>query len=533
MTPRKAILGALVGLVAVGLVLPLGAAQAPRQPQLFLLHDVPDDGYTFVGNPVHFGYVLLTGERTTTVHRQGIIRIVQNNVTLYETTPDAGHDYNALNTFAIAFPVPGPYEVFAQVPGTVSYTATFKGTVFPATDVIRAFVELKAPASAQTGVPTEFEVAVKDTGGAVIPHSDVLFEIRRPADQWLLFRVHLHTHDEPMKLRFAFTEPGAHLVRAVGYMAYPGPGDPRFAAVVSTRTVEVVPGPTSALPQNPPSLPAAKGENRYTLLTTVDPQVSNTPFSRSVLSVLVYDSTTDTLVPHVDFSAVLTNAGGRVLFHSDTLHEYDGHFDVTVSRLVPERYSLIVSAEKGDWVGQARIDFVVAEVFPGAGGGTPLISSAGAVVVKARGLDALQSGSPQRIRLDAQSVAGTPAMHSEIDLQIVREPWGPPLLLNKVHTHASGTFEMDATFPEPGDYQLILDPLTVHGEPTPRYYFGEIGGRLVVPLKVAPGVPLPNVPALEVPAAPLEDEGAQIPGPGLFLALMGAVGAILLGRRTR
>ena len=523
----------LSALVVLGFV----ATSVPAKPgeaTLYLLHDVPDDGYTYVGNPVHFGYVLLDADGTTSVHKQGKIKVTQNDVILYETDADASHDYDALNTFEIAFPVPGPYQVHVEIPGAGSVVpqADFSGYVWPNEDGVMAHVEIDMPDEVPDGTPIPITVKVTDHNGTLIPHSDAILEVRRPADEWLVFRTHLHTHEDAMKLFYIFPGTGGFLVRVVAYMAFPTAEGVHFAPVAATKNVLVTDGQPGSGSKGAPEAPTGtpSSQDAYRLFLTIDPQASTTPWSRFVVSGLVYDVKNDRFLPHVNFEARIDDPVGFVVFQSASLHEYDGVYDAVINLPYASEYTLTLKATHQGWVGLATQKFTVAEVLPTDG--TPLPSAAGAVIVKAQGLDALKSGLPSHIRFDAETVAGTPAMHSEIDYQILRTAWGPPLLQNKLHTHDSGSFEVDVTFPEPGDYLLVVDPVTIHGDVSPQYYYGQVGGKLTVPLKVAMGTPLP----VELP--PTEADGTdglpveqKLPGFGLLAALGSAAGAVFLRRR--
>lgn len=504
---------------------------------LVLLHDVRDDGYTYVGNPVQFGYMLLDAEGRPTVHHNGRISVTQNDVLLYETSLEAGHDYNVLNTMTVAFPAPGPYKVRGEVPlaGSVVKTAEFEGFVFPVENGTSAQIHVDRTASGlnsgglvHAGNTVQYDVWIEDGQGNLLPHTDALVEVRRPDDFWLLFRTHLHSHNEKMQFRYTFTQPGTYLLRAVGYNAFPDPEAPPFAPVSETQAVEVAVTTVQGGQNAPEKLPDATGSTPYKFLTTFDPYDHNTPFSRTVLSVVVHDGTTGFAVPHVNFEALLQDALGRTLFHSRTLHEYDGHFELTTNQLLPGQYTLTVNAAQKGWIHQEELPFLVGTVLPPE---IALANAAGGVVVTAQGLEGVQSGTPTAVKFSASTLAGTPAMHSEIDFQIARTLWGPPILQNKVHTHDSGTFEVTLTFPEAGDYVLLVDPLTIHGDPTPQYFFGELGGRLAVPLSVKPGPAfpyrLPVEPETVTPAAE-----RVLPGPAAAMGLLTALGvAALLGRR--
>jgi len=511
---------AVLGLVfAFSLVPP--AHSASPEPKLYLLHDVADDGYTYVGNPNAFGYVLQDADGTLSVHKNGVLQVVQNGVVLYETSPDAGHDYDVLNTLQVAFPVPGPYEVRGAVTlsGSATADAVFRGNVTADPINATAKISIEPSGALVDGVPVPFTVKLFDTEtGALIPHSDAIVEVRRPADQWLLFRTHLHTHEDAMTFRYMFPFEGDYLVRAVGYMAFPDAQAPRFAPVSTTETVHIAPSLVESGSTGIPPKPTSTGAGQYELQTSIDPQDSNTPLSRTVVSGLVFDRAADTYVPHVNFEAWVDEPAGHTVFYSKSLHEYDGVYDIVLNLPYASKYTLTLKATRGGWTGVITKDFTIAEVITG----TPLITSAGGVIVTAQGLDALKSGEPSKITFQSRTLAGTAAQHSEIDFEILREAWGAPILQNKIHTHDSGDFDVDVTFPEPGGYILVVDPVNIHGEPDLNYYFGKLGGALSVPLKVEPGTALP-VPF--VAPEPVEQplELPTLPALAVFGALVGLV----------
>lgn len=506
----------ILPLLGLGLLAP-GVVAEPGEPAVFVLHDVPDNGYTYVGNPNTFGYVILDAGRATMEHQDGKIVVTQNDVVLYETNVDSSHDYNGLNTFQIAFPMVGPYTVHAEVPlsGSVVLSDDFTGYVHPNPATTVATVDLE---TAVTGHAGKFTVRVLDAAGAIVPHSDAIVEVRRPVDEWLLFRTHLHTHEEPMSFAYTFPANGEYLIRAVGYNAYPSEEGPWFAPVATTSKLTVGAGDGVA----DADLKTATGTPPYKLLTTVDPQDKSSPFSRFTVSALVFDTKADDFVAHVNFEAAIVDATtGAVLYRSSSLHEYDGHYEATIHWPTPGAFKFIVNAVGKGWVQRAELPFTVSTATPA---GAPAL---GALVVDAQGLDALKSGEPQTITFSATTPLGTPATHSEIDYQVVRTAWGAPILANKLHTHEDGRFTMQATFPEEGDYLFVLDPVTIHGEITPQYYYGQVGGSLVVPFHVAAGPALPNVAAPTV--APTL--GAPKELPGFELALLAGAALVALARR--
>lgn len=527
--------------------LPLGTAQAP-QPQLHILHDVADDGYTYVGNPAHFGYILLTADEKTTTHRQGRVTVVQNGLPLYQTSADgnAGHDYDALNTFQIAFPTTGPYEVLAEVPVSSSLTlkASFAGFVHPVENPVKASLDVKAPPTAAMNVPAQFTYALRDESGALLEHSDVLFEVRRASDGFLVFRTHTHSHDDVQTLQYAFAQAGEYKVRLTGYQAFPSKTGAAFEPVTRIVSVRVTDGgPMLPSMGSAPPLPAAKGGTPYVLLTTIDPQRQSNPFSQFRISALVYDPVQKTFVPHVNFAAQVVAESGRVLYRSESLHEYDGNYDLVLN--VPKfgGYVFQVVAQRGDWSQRADLPFQVA---PAAIGnlGTPAgpvpypmpPGAAGPMILNVNGLQDAASGQPTKLIFQARTLAGTPAMHSELEFQVVPESLEEPAYLtNKLHTHASGDFQVDVVFPTHGRYLLVIDPETVHGDPTPSYYYRQVGGLLQVPFEVRHGVDLPAVlPDGGGEGAAIDAGAARLPAPAFgWAVLVLAVLVLLAGRRPQ
>lgn len=512
-----------------------------------VLHDVPDSGYTYVGNPVQFAAIKVNPDGSPTTHQDVPIRVTQNGIVLYETSSTAGHDYDGLNPFTIAFPSSGPYTVTALDGASHEHgqslsaardaaldhgheTNVFEGFVYPADHTTNATVEVQRTSEAAALGLTSFEVQVLDDDGQIIPHSDALIEIRRASDGWLLFRTHLHTHDEPMSFAYGFETPGEYEVSATGYMAFPTKTGERFAA--TTQSIPVSVQAPQGVPEPDPStipLPEAMGQNSTQLYSSIDPYASNTPASRTTISGLVWDPEASGFVPHVNFVALVRHqVTGHVAFYSDSLHEYDGNFDFTIQRTVPGPYEAVLVAERGDWIKRTTVEFLVAEVLPPE----LLPSGGGAVIVDAPQILSATSGRPTSVTFTAMTQAGTPAMHSEIDFQLLRTTGGPPILQNKIHTHGSGTFDVDITFPDAGSYVLVLDPLVIHGDPTVQFYWQDVGGALQVPLTVAEGETFPTtLPELDDPALPAPEDAASLPGAGAWFALLAGSVAVALRRR--
>lgn len=517
-------------------------AGAQAQPLVVGIHDVADDGYTYVGNPTNFGYALLTDQGGSNVHKNGQLRITQNGVLLYETMGMSNaHDYDALNPVFFAFPRAGPYEVVSSVSASSALVLnnTFAGHVHEALDPIVAKVKPdQMPKSAMVDEPTRFAFSLAAPDGSLLEHTDALFEVRRADDNWLVFRTHLHSHKEAMALDYAFQEQGEFLVRIVGYQAYPSKTGVPFEPVTFTQNVVVSVEPAATFPRvSEPRTTSANSassssESSYVLVLTTDPpSTGGAPapvgmFGNVRLNALVFDPQTDALVPHVNFEATVVSSLGVSRFSSGSLHEYDGHLEVVDQEATPGTYTYEVTAKKGDWKETKAVQFSVTPAGPNAPPG------AGPTIITASGLDGIKAGVPQKIEFMAATLAGTPHAHSEIDLQVLRgDRNGPPILINKLHTHGDGKFGATITFPDAGKYTLIMDAETVHADATPRYYFEEIGKPLFVTLDVAPGIELPNVAfdALSVAEQPVA--GAESPLP-VFIGLT-AVGTALVVRRRQ
>ena len=522
-------LAVLVALAALPTVAPQST-----EAKLLILHDVGDDGYTYVGNPNQFAFLMLTAEGTTTVHKQGKILITQNDVKLYETLGgatgfDGAHDYDAFNGFLFAFPTTGPYTIHAEIPNP-PLKADFTGYVREVPNAFEADLKVTPPSAVQAGNPAAFTIEVQGKDGKLVPHTDAIFEVRRASDNFLVFRTHTHSHDGPMKLEYRFAEAGSYVVRVLGYTAYPEPEVAGFHPISRDLTVQVGP-PASGLPA--PALVPATGSQpapsgKYVIHATYDPDDMAGPFGNVRLNAIVLDQETRTQASHVDFKATLTDPSGRIIFRSETLHEYDGDLEVLSLNSEPGDYRMVVDAEIDGW--KATKVFMYSIVKPTATG-TPLTPySAGPIIVDSSPLTGVTSGVPTKLEFSMKNLAGAAHQHSEIDLQIHGKTLGVPLLQNKLHTHADGKFAVDYTFPTAGDYQLVLDAESVHGDFTPNYHYKQVGGKLVVPVKVAQGTPLPEVAPLPT-VEPKHGANGTLAAPGAFAFLAAVVAALVVARR--
>ncbi|HEX9815630.1 MAG TPA: hypothetical protein VGB18_01505 [Candidatus Thermoplasmatota archaeon] len=529
-------------LAAVSLAFAATPVTAQAQPLLLNIHDVSDDGYTYVGNPTNFGYVLLNDNGASNTHKNGQLRITQNGVLLYETMGMSNaHDYDALNPVFFAFPRAGPYEVSSGVPASAALNInnTFTGVVHEATNMVKARIDPdEIPGSAAVNEATKFVFSVATEAGTLLEHSDALFEVRRSSDNWLVFRTHLHSHTEAMGLNYAFPEAGDYTVRIVGYQAFPGKNELSFEPVTYTKEVTATLEPPINVPDSSSREAEPRGtedaESPYLLVLTTDPPGSagGPPtvgaFGNVRLNALVFDTTAKALVPHVNFEASIVSGTGVERFSSIALHEYDGHLEVVDQESTPGTYTYEVTAMKGEWKETKMVQFTVV---PTAGANAP--PGAGVTIVTATGLDNIKAGVPQKIEFLAATLAGTPHGHSEIEIQVLRgDQTGAPMLINKLHTHGDGKFGATITFPDAGDYTLIMDVNTVHADATPRYYFEEVGKAPVVGLKVAEGVDLPNVPFSGMVS---DAETPEVKGESPLPLIIGvlAVGVAVFARRRQ
>jgi hypothetical protein len=532
---------ALLALLLVSAFLVQPVHGQSQQQRVVIFHDVMDDGYTYVGTPNQFAFALLNEDGSPNVHKNGRVTVTQNGVVLYETPGyNTAHDYDALNTFLVTFPVEGRYEIQAEIGSApeTSLKASFSGYVERRTDLAPVTLKLDGPATAMSGQANKFSYQVTDANGSVVPHSDGLFEVRNDATNQLLFRTHTHSHEGPQELSYVFANPGTYSVKLTGFQAYPTKADVAFAPLTTTKKVQVSQGNSDSAPGVPGSTPSLPGgivaspkpvDKGYRLYTTYDPDKTVGLFGNQRLNTYVFDPVTGQLVPHIDFTATLKDPSGRVLFSSETLHEYDGHLEVITANNKVGTYRMEVKATDGEWSDTRTLVFDVAP--PVVGGSSPNPSmGAGPMLVTSRGLDKLTAGTPQPIVFTASTAGGAPWQHSEIDLQVNTKD-GVSLYLNKLHTHSDGLFNVNVNFPTPGDYVLILDAEPVHRDAATSFSYGKLGDPIVVPVKVAPGVAIPDVPVHAPEVAAAQPDGLA-PAPSLFLIVVAVfVGLGFQGRR--
>lgn len=521
-------------LILVLALAPLTAAQHEHgtgEAKVVIAHDGPPGGRAVVGDVTHFAAILFGEDGAPQFHHDMRVEVRLNGAVLWATTPESGHDYDGINDVDIVFPVPGHYVVSVTATGKEGdTTGTYEGDVVAMRDPVAASLELQAPERAVAYEPATFTYSVVDAQGRLLPHTDVLFEVRR-ADGFVEFRVHTHSHMEEQSLRYAFTKPGEHTVTLLAYTAFPTADAKDFAAFTTTRKVTVESGsplppglPALAMP-NPKRNDVGMGESSgdYVVMTAYDPYTTVGPFSQVRLSTVVADQGTLEPVQHINFEAKLTDGYGRELFSSQSLHEYDGVFDVLAGGQDIGPYTLEVAGVQGAWKGSAKLEYTVAPPL------APL--SAGPQFVEVQGLDRLASGAAGEVALVAHDLAGMPFMHSEVDVQVLRQGEGqPPLVATKLHTHDDGRFPFTLTLPEEGDYVLRLAPFSLEPRPTPVFYGEELGAPLDIPFKVGAGPGLPGPQPLGATGGPA---AARTPGFEALALVGAAVATALLAPRRR
>lgn len=496
-----------------------------------IAHDLPPDGRAYVGGLAHFAVVYLGDDLAPDVHQQNRARVTLDGAVLFETTPDSGHDYDGVHGFDVVFPAAGSYAVEAlDESGMV--LARFAGTVVePAAGASK--LELEAQESAVAGEAASFTFRTVDGAGAIVPHSDALFEVRQGTA--LLFRAKTHTHTEDQVLRYAFPAAGTYTVRVTDYLAYPaGSDDLEFAPQTVEATVTVSPAPPAA---GVPTLPAADAETNvvvegessnatYAIFGTFDPSTVVGPHTQTRLGVLVMDTAARQPVQHVNFVATLHGPTGQVLFSSETLHEYDGILELASTQPTPGTYHLTVDAERGDWTGHVELAYtVLPPVEPVALDAEPQ-PAVGPILFDVSGLDGATAGAPMAIELFGHNLAGQPFPHSEVDVQVL-DAKGVPVLATKLHTHSDGRFPFTAALPE-GSYTLLLAPFPLSPTATPMFYGPTVGSSLAIPFTVGAGPGFAGADGAGAAAS----AGQAAPGLPAF-ALLAALAAVAVALRSR
>jgi hypothetical protein len=490
-----------------------------------LAHDTPTTGRTYVGDVTSFAVIDdADHDLHPDVHQNNHVRVLLNGAVLWEASAAAGHDYDGVNTFSVVFPVAGTYAV-ELVADDGMVQQSLNGTVAPAHEPSTASLELSVPASAPALRPVDLGVRVL-RAGELIPHSDVILEVREGLD--LVFRSHLHTHTDPIALQYAFARPGTYTVSATGYYAYAPGSTSEFAPVHASATIQVgAPAvPDAALP---PVVPAAMGQNivtdgassgGFTFVGTYDPYTVVGPGAPIHLTGIVLDPATGQTVQHVNFAATLRGPLGTV-FSSSSLHEYDGVYELAAKEPVPGAYTLTLDAQKDGWSGHLVLPYSV-----GANAASPPTSGFGPVAVNADTIHAV-AGKASTLTLAAKDAAGMAYQHSEVDV-VVLDPAGNALLWTKLHTHEDGLFPLTYAFPAAGTYTVRVAPIALDGAPL-TYLGGPLSAAVDIPVTVADGPGFPAAPA-GMDANP--SGGATHASPAaLPLAILGLAAVAVVARR--
>ncbi len=505
------------------LLLPAGshaATAGEAGPRVVVTHDTPEDGTTYVGNVNHFGWVLFGEDGAPAFHHDAVVEITLDGRTLYKTEPSSGHDYDGVDEIQISFPTTGTYEVSVTIPtGEGEVTDTFQGQVLAAPDAT-ASLPIDGPETATAGEPVTFTYELLDADDDRIPHSDVLVQVRDVDQSKEILRVHTHTHEDTQTFQHVFTEPGTYEVVFLGYQAFPSPDSAMFGPVREVHEITVEEGEMPDVPAASPGAPtnrplenrvdAGSNDGPYELWATYDPYTSVGVFGRIHLTTVITDAATGDPVPHVDLDASLTGPGGQVLFQSETLHEYDGVFHLAGAYSTPGDYTLEVTAEKGAWTDTTTHRF---SVHP------PVVPmAAGPQFATLDHPDTIEAGTPTKLTVKATDEAGRPFDHSEMTVTVRDGTTGLPLLSDKVHTHASGTFPITATFPTQGDYVVEVDGVDLEPTAATQVHGPSADQPPIFDVTVEDG------PGLGGPDEQLDAAGDQapdtVPGPGAWIAVL-------------
>ncbi len=526
---RVALLLSSLCLVAA---LPLAAGQGAHEhpvadgPRILIQSDIPPEGRALVGHPTHFEYLFLDKDDEPILHQDVSVKVELNGLTLYET--HSAHDYDGVGGLDVVFPVPGDFTVRVDA---ADLTATYAGHAFPVVGAVPASLVLDAPTTVEAGGPATFTYSIVGADGMLLPHTDVRVLVRRLADDFPVLDVHTHSHEEAQAFEYAFEKAGEHEVRFVAYQAYPDKSAVVFEPFVTTHTVTVSGGgpvpwarlPVKAAPpaDDPPSAPIHVPYNTLVQADPVSGQDGVTgPFSQVRTTMVTYNVTSDVLVQHLNYEAMLTGPGGLV-FQSSSLHEYDGALTLMSANQAVGTYTWDLSVSRGDW-GDRRISMY--DVMP-----VSLPQGAGPQFLDVSGLDGIRSGIPADVGFFAHGPGVVPFMHSEIAFE-VQAPSGLPLVAHKIHTHSDGRFAIGYTAPSEGAYALQADLFDIHGSPTPLYYGAAVGEPTRYAFEAAAGTPLPlgNTTLDDEPVVAPE----TVPAPALALAVaLLAVVLIVLRRR--
>ena len=504
--------------LALALLAPLAGAQSHAHEEgdgiAMVLRDGPDGGRAVAGAYAHFGFALLK-DGAPQAHRNAEIRVVHNGQVLFETT-DA-HEYDGVFSLDLVFPSAGAYEVIATSEGMA--VGTFSGQVVaPVNETVARVVADISPVEMPLVRGFQAIVSVVDAEGALIPHTDAILELREAGSKKLVSRAHAHVHDAPI----AFTQhppaPGDYELSVVAYKAFQTGRSVDVRPVLATFPVTVLglpdgvatPAPAPLVGADPlEPIAGSASDGTYVLHGGYDPQRLVGVGNPARLSALLVDAN-GTPVPHVDFRFALEGPDGPV-FASETLHEYDGHFEFTYTPSLPGVYEgTLVALRDGveiPFLFQMQAAPPVAPLDPGA------------YRVLVEGLDGVSAGAPADVVFTVAGPTGV-LPHSEEDVTVSR-PGEPPVYQFKMHTHASGSTLATLVFPGEGEWLVAVDPIALLPQ-------AAIVERAEVLVRVAAG-------ALPEPVLPLADEGPRLetPAPALpaVVAAVGVAAALALRRR--
>ena len=421
-----------------------------------VVHDLPPSGQTYVGALNHFGVLVVGDDHVPDFHSDAPVRVLQDGVVVYETNDVSGHDYDGVATFDLVFWKEGPYEVQAlDAEGNVA--DAFLGNV-------SAGPAVSTSATFSFGYALPFflgERAQEMTIGAP-GHNDALWEAR--ANGRVVLAAKTHGHDGVHRLDMGplgpLTSTWSEVYQASpsqdGFLPF-GFDHPAAAPGTLAQTGPVTPGvpPTDQPPATSNAVINAAAPAPYELIGTYDPWTSVGPDTLQHLSVLVVDPATGRPVQHVDFTARLVDAAGRVHVASDTLHEYDGILELALATGQPGLFVLEATATYDDWSASIRMPYTVLPARnPPA---TPLPGALEYLLEKPA---AIRAGEPADFVL-AGTVGVLPFDHTDALVEVTGGPAGNAsslLLRAKLHTHDDGRTPFTLAFPVPGTYQLRASP---------------------------------------------------------------------------
>lgn len=499
-----------------GAFVPSGLAQAhdhETSTGVVIAHDLPANGRTYVGNLNHFVVLYLGDDAIPDFHQQNQVRVLLNDVVVFETTDDSGHDYDGVYGFDVTFLATGNYRVEAAQEGTVK--AHFEGWVEePNSDVIGTpepdvLMFTTAPVLARS-LQLIMYAALQD--GAPIAHSDTVFEAYTRGNNLLLtptgdtvavespklmLRIKTHTHEDDLQAVAATFAPGNYTGRIQTYRSFPSSGidfQPGVATIGLGASPNVGLTPQTSAAPLPDNVVVTARLGDLTLMGTFDPYNVVGPDTLMHLAVSVLDANR-TPVQHVNFVAELIGPDGSVLLASETLHEYDGILEIETVQSVPGAYVLRVTADRG-MTGSIDLPYTVSPAAPALGQGPQIVT--------VTGTDAIEVGKTADLVIHIADLAGNPYQHNEVDVVIDRQingvdELGVPVLRAKLHTHADGDFPLKVAFQEPGWYRVRMSPYPLGAQAAPQFWLDEVGNALAFDVAVKEGTfPGPSTPKDEV-----------------------------------